>query len=137
MNCSAVFGLETFMQLSAARYVSIVGTEVVATPTSNDEAKTALKELRQKKKEFILRRRALSSQQKAARDAAVRAEGQSARKKQTGLFAVARRLFGKAKARKPKRDLAEIETDLAAVDEILFNLDSCMVQIEGRLLHQS
>ncbi len=124
------------MQLSAARFVSISGTEVHATPTSNDEAKTALKELRQKKKEFTLRRRALATQQKLARDAAIKAEGREPRAKKPGLFAVIGRLMGKAKARKPKRDLAEIERDLAEVDEILFNLDSCVVQIEGRLLHQ-
>lgn len=123
------------MQLSAARFVSINGTEVHATPLSNDEAKIALKELRQKKKEFGLRRRALAAQQKAARDAASKAQGTSQRKASGGMFASVRRLIGAAKARKPKLQLAEIEQELAAVDEILFNIDSCSVQIEGRLLH--
>ncbi len=122
------------MQLSSARFVSIIGTEVHANPASNAEGKIALRELRQKKKEFGLRRRALLSQQKAARDAAERAEGRPARAKKTGLFAAVGRLFRKAKARAPKRDLAEIDADLKAVDDILFNIDSCAVQIEGKLL---
>ncbi len=122
------------MQLSSARFVSIIGTEVHANPASKAEGKIALAELRQKKKEFALRRRALISQQRAAKDAAERAEGSPAQNKKRGFAAFVGRLFRKAKARTPKRDLTEIDADLAAVDEILFNLDSCAVQIEGKLL---
>jgi hypothetical protein len=122
------------MHVSPARFVSIVGTEVLATPTSKPEAKIALKELRQKKKEFQLRRRALMAQAKAAREAQARAEARPQRKKSGGFFAMVRKLFGKVKARKPKRQLAEIEAEIQATDEILYNLDSCTVQIEGRLL---
>ncbi|MGQ0457762.1 MAG: hypothetical protein ACT4OU_11940 [Hyphomicrobium sp.] len=123
------------MKLSEARFVSIVGTEVLATPTSAGDAKLALKELRQKKKEFGLRRRALLAQHKTAKAAAERAEGGSARQKQSGLVAALGRLVGRARAAKPKRDAAEIEADIAEVDEILFNIDSCAVQIEGKLLN--
>lgn len=121
------------MQISAARYISIIGTEVHAAVTSAAEGKTALKEIKQKKAEYGLRRRALLYQQKKAKTAAARAENPIPKKK-TGLWAGLRRLLGKAQARKPKRSLAEIDTELGAVDEILYNLDSCKVQIEGKLL---
>jgi hypothetical protein len=123
------------MKLSQARFVSILGTEVLANPSSAADAKLALRELRQKKKEFALRRRALIAQQKSAKAAAEKAEGGGARKRSSSVFAALGRLVGRARAAKPKRALAEIESDIGQVDEILFNLDSCAVQIEGRLLH--
>jgi hypothetical protein len=126
------------MQFSPTRFVTITGTEVLATPNSNAEAKIALKELRQKKKEYALRRRALLGQQKQARDAADKAlGGSSPRRKKSGLLSTLGMLVGRAKARKPKRDLVEIDADLAETDEILFNIDSCAIQIEGRLLNLS
>jgi len=125
------------MKLSPTRFVAIEGTEVRASPTSNAEAQIALKELRQKKKEFALRRRALLAQAKKARATAQRAEGTATQRKKQGFGALIGRLFRKAKARTPKRELAEIEADIQATDEVLWNIDSCAVQIEGRLLHQS
>jgi hypothetical protein len=122
------------MKLSAARFVSIDGTEVTANPRSKDEAKIALKELRQKKKEFQLRRRALLAQAKTAKENADRIEGRPARKTERGLVSTVGRMIRKAKARKPKQELAAIEDDIRTTDEILFNLDSCAVQIEGKLL---
>lgn len=121
------------MKLSEARFVSIIGAEVLASPASAADAKMALKEIRQKKKEFALRRRALVSQQKASKAAAERADGATSRRK-SGLFAALGRLIGRARAMRPRRELTEIEADLTQVDEILFNLDSCAVQIEGKLL---
>ena len=123
------------MKLHEARFVSIAGTEVHAMPASAADAKIALKELRQKKKEFALRRRALLSQARTAKSAAERAEGRSARRKPSGIISALKRLMGRARAAKPKRTLAELERDIAEVDEILFNLDSCAVQIEGKLLN--
>lgn len=122
------------MKLSEARFVSIVGTEVHANPASSAEARMALKELKQKKKEFALRRRALLAHAKAARVAAERAERPAKKRRSDSLVAVIGRLFRKVKARAPKRELAAIEADIHTTDEILFNLDSCAVQIEGRLL---
>ncbi len=124
------------MKLSPTRFVAIEGTEVRANPTSNAEAQIALKELRLKKKEFALRRRALLAQAKKARAAAQRAEGTPAQRKKQGFSAFFSRMFRKAKARTPKRELAEIEADIHATDEVLWNIDSCVVQIEGRLLQQ-
>ena len=122
------------MQFSSARFVSVIGTEVHANPSNNAEARIALKELRQKKKEFTLRKRALAAQAKSARDAAERAEGTPSQNKKRGIFAALGRLFRKAKARTPKKTLTELEADLTQADEILFNLDSCAIQIEGKLL---
>lgn len=122
------------MRLSPARYISILGTEVHAAVTTAAEGKAALKEIRQKKNEFGLKRRALIYQQKKAKAAAERAEGTPAERKKTGVVATLRRLFGKVQARKPKRSLGELEQQIHTVDEILFNLDSCKVQIEGKLL---
>ena len=122
------------MRLSPTRFISIAGTEVHAAVSNAADGKTALKEIKQKKSEFALKRRALVYQQKHAKAAAEKAEGAPTRKKSPGFFARIGRLFAKARAIKPKRSLAEIEAQILEVDEILYNLDSCRVQIEGKLL---
>ena len=122
------------MHLSPAPYISILGTEVHAAVTNAADGKTALKEIRQKKAEYGLKRRALLYQQKKAKAAAEKA-GSTPARKQSGLFAALRRMFAKARSAKPRKTLAQIENEIHAVDEILFNLDSCKVQIEGKLLH--
>ncbi|MEZ5899494.1 MAG: hypothetical protein R3D51_08370 [Hyphomicrobiaceae bacterium] len=125
------------MKLSPARYISILGTEVHAAVTTAAEGKSALKEIRQKKNEFGLKRRALMYQQKKAKVAAEKAEGGRTTRSKSGVFAAVRRLFGKVQARAPKRSIAELESQIHDIDEILFNLDSCKVQIEGKLLSLS
>ena len=125
------------MKLSPARYISILGTEVHAAVTTATEGKSALKEIRQKKNEFGLKRRALIYQQKKAKVAAEKAEGSRTSRNKSGVFAAVRRLFGKVQARAPKRSIAELESQIHDIDEILFNLDSCKVQIEGKLLSLS
>lgn len=122
------------MRLSSTRFISIAGTEVHAAVTNAADGKTALKEIKQKKSEFALKRRALLYQQKQAKAAADKAEGAPTRRKSPGMFARIARLFGKARAVRPKRTLAEIDAQIHEVDEILYNLDSCKVQIEGKLL---
>lgn len=122
------------MRLSPTRFISIAGTEVHAAVSNAADGKTALKEIKQKKSEYALKRRALLYQQKQAKVAAEKAEGSPAKKKKTGLIATLGRWFGKARAVKPKRTLAEIEAQIVEIDEILYNLDSCKVQIEGKLL---
>ena len=121
------------MNFSPARYISILGTEVHAAVDSPAEGKTALKEIRQKKAEYGLKRRALVYQQKKAKTAAETA-GKTSAKRQTGVIAAFRRMFAKARSAKPRKTLVEIESEIHTVDEILFNLDSCKVQIEGKLL---
>ncbi|HMN36266.1 MAG TPA: hypothetical protein PKD49_00945 [Hyphomicrobium sp.] len=125
------------MKLSPARYISILGTEVHAAVSTAAEGKTALKEIRQKKNEYGLERRALIYQQKKARAAVERAQGGRAGRKKTGVVATLRRMLGKAQARTPKRSVAELESQIHDIDEILFNLESCKVQIEGKLLSLS
>jgi hypothetical protein len=125
------------MNLSPARYISILGTEVHAAVTTAEEGKMALKEIRQKKNEFGLKRRALIHQQKMAKEAAERAQGTRTNRKKSGLIARLRRLFGLVQARAPKRSVAELESQIHDIDEILFNLESCKVQIEGKLLSLS
>lgn len=125
------------MKLSPAIYVSILGTEVHASVKTAAEGKSALKEIRQKKNEYALQRRRLLYQQRQAREAAERAQGSPRARKEPGLFAALRRMFGKVQARAPKRSVAEIDAQIHDIDEILFNLDSCKVQIEGKLLHMS
>jgi len=66
-----------------------------------------------------------------------KAEGSRATRNKAGVFAAVRRLFGKVQARAPKRSIAELESQIHDIDEILFNLDSCKVQIEGKLLSLS
>ena len=63
------------MRLSPTRFISIAGTEVHAAVTNAADGKTALKEIKQKKSEFALKRRALAYQQKLAKAAAEKAEG--------------------------------------------------------------
>lgn len=123
------------MRLSPTRFISIMGTEVHAAVTTAADAKTALKEIKQKKNEYALKKRALVYQQKKAKEAAERAEGPAALRRQTGLVATVRRLVGKVQARAPRRSLADLDAQITDIDEILFNLDSCKVQIEGKLLH--
>jgi len=123
------------MRLSPTRYITFLGTEVHAAVTTAAEGKTALKEIKQKKNEYGLQRRALVYQQKKAKAAAERAEGSTTQRRKSGVLASLRRLFGKVQARAPKRSLAELEAQIHDVDEILYNLDSCKVQIEGKLLH--
>ena len=125
------------MRLSPSRYISIMGTEVHAAVNTAAEAKAAIKEIKQKKNEFGLKKRALAYQQKKAKEAADRAEGSPAQRRKTGVLAAVRRLFGKVQARAPKRSLAELDSQIHDIDEILFNLDSCKVQIEGKLLHMN
>lgn len=123
------------MRLSPSRHISILGTEVRAEVKNAADGKTALKEIKQKKNEFALKRRALVYQQKKAKAAAEKAEGPVSERRRTGVFAAFRRLVGKVQSRAPRRSLADLETQIQDIDEILFNLDSCKVQIEGKLLH--
>lgn len=125
------------MRLSPSRYISILGTEVHAAVSTAAEGKAALKEIKQKKNEYALKKRALAYQQKRAKDAAERAEGKPAQRRKSGILASFKRMFGKVQARAPKRTVAELESQIHEIDEILFNLDSCKVQIEGKLLHLS
>lgn len=123
------------MQLREMRFARIEGTEVRVEVRSEKEARAAIKELRHKKKEVALLKRRIARQEASARRAIERAEDAAAREaRRRGLFAALRRVsraFGK---REPLPDLDAIRGELDKADEILHNLDSCIIQLEGRLL---
>jgi len=123
------------MQLREMRYARVDGTEVLVEVKSAAEAKAAIKELRHKKKELALLKRRLAKQEQRARRTIERAEEQAEREaRRRGLFATLRRVsraFGK---RPELPDIEVIQRDLEKADEILHNIESCIIQLEGRLL---
>lgn len=118
------------MQLTPMRFTTIEGTEVTVRVNSPREAKAAIKELRHRKKEVGLHRRALLRQMKAATKAEARAQRARGRGL-LGSLARARSLF---RSNKPLKDVEAIEQELHLMDETLHNIDVCIVQIEGKLL---
>jgi len=131
------------MQLAPMRYVKIEGTAVAVTVTSAIEAKAALKELRHKKREIRFLRSALLRRQKAARS-----DGSRRRRPASSLllrlFRGLRRLLAAgidvatlSRSERKQRSPAEIERELQWTDEVLHNLEGCILQIEGKLLRQT
>jgi hypothetical protein len=130
------------MQLASSRYVKFEGTTVVLAPQSTEEAKKALKELRHKKREFAWVKRSLLRQKKAAEARALRATRRKSRKKSwlmrlRGLIDVLTavpRLFTRVRA---NLNVADIERECLKIDEVQHNIDSAILQVEARLLHQT
>src|SRR5262249_22783174 len=130
------------MQLAASRYVTFEGTSVVLAPRSAEEAKKALKELRHKKKEFAWVKRSLLRQKKAAEARAARASRKKVRKKTwrtqlrgiIDMLTALPRLFTRARA---NIDIADIDRECRKVDEIQHNINSAILQVEGKLLQRS
>jgi hypothetical protein len=50
------------------------------------------------------------------------------------VLAALKRVSRVFRAKAPQRDLEAIGRDLEHTDEILHNIDSCIIQIEGKLL---
>ena len=131
------------MQLSETRFVTITGTDVAASVNSATEAKIAIKEIRQKKKEYAHIRKGLQRQVKALEKQARAARGKKAGKGRSFFDSVRATVtkvasvagaYGTATA---KMDLPRLEQQCAHTDEILHNLDSVLIQIEGKLLRFS
>ncbi|MCC7251330.1 hypothetical protein [Hyphomicrobium sp.] len=123
------------MQLREMRFARIDGTEVLVEVKSEKEARTAIKELRHKKKELALLKRRIMRQEVRARRTIERAEDAAEREaRRRGLFATLRRVSRAFRSREPLPDLDAIRRDLDKTDDILHNIDSCIVQLEGRLL---
>ena len=130
------------MQLAASRYVTFEGTSVVLAPRSAEEAKKALKELRHKKREFAWIKRSLLRQKKAAEARALRATRRKARRKTwlTRLRSLVHaltaipRLFTRVRA---NIDVADIDRECRRIDEIQHNIDSAILQVEAKLLHEA
>jgi hypothetical protein len=121
------------------RFTTIEGTEVTVKVNSPQEAKSAIKELRHRKKEIGLHRRALLRLERAAQKERARRErheSTEARRRRSLLASLAR-AAGFMRANKPRYDLDAIESELHQLDDTLHNIDVCIVQIEGKLLLHS
>ena len=123
------------MQLREMRFAKIEGTEVMVSVQSASEAKTAIRELKHKKKELNLLRKRMVKEQTQARRAIDRVERERAREaRKKGLLSTLKRVSRVLRSNKPERDLEAIERDLEHTDAILHNIESCIIQIEGKLL---
>ncbi len=123
------------MQPREMRFARIDGTEVLVEVKSATEAKAAIKELRHKKKELALLKRRITSQELRARRTVARAEDAARREaRRRGLFAALRRISRVFTRKKALPDLNGIRRDLEKTEEILHNIESCIIQLEGRLL---
>jgi hypothetical protein len=127
------------MQLAPMRYVKIDGTAVGVTVASATEAKTALKELRHKKREIKFLRGALLRRQKAARPEPGKRKRPASllRRLWRGVRALAAALIDVAtvsRSERKKRSPAEIERELEWTEEVLHNIEGCILQLEGKLL---
>jgi hypothetical protein len=123
------------MKLTPMRFTTIEGTDVTVQVGSADDAKRAIKELRHRKKEVGLHRRALLRQQKAAFKEQTRSQRASAeRAKRRGVIATVSRVASLFRKETPLYDLAAIEHELHMTDEVMHNIDACILQIEGKLL---
>ncbi|MBN8912581.1 MAG: hypothetical protein J0H65_11100 [Rhizobiales bacterium] len=123
------------MQLRQMRFARIDGTEVLVEVKSEAEAKAAIKELRHKKKEVALLKRRIGKQEVRARRTIQRAEDAAAREaRRRGLFATLRRVSRAFTKKDALPDIDAIRRDLEKTDEILHNIESCIIQLEGRLL---
>ena len=121
------------MHFREMRFAKIEGTEVMVEVRSAAEAKAAIKELRHKKKELNLVRRRMLKEQRAARRALDVAERERQARKR-GLLATLQRVSRVFRTTVPLRDVEAIGRDLDRTDDILHNIDSCIIQIEGKLL---
>ena len=124
------------MQLRTMRYAKIEGTEVMVQVNTPLEAKAAIKELRHRKKELGLLKKRLLRQQRDAEAAAAKKEASQNRKiKKGGLTSFATRV-SRVFSRTPAHaaDLTTIGSDLRNLEQVAHNIESCILQIEGRLL---
>jgi hypothetical protein len=117
------------------RFTTIEGTDVSVQVSSSADAKRAIKELRHRKKEVGLHRRALMRQQRAALKEQARAErANSERARRRGVIATMSRMASLFRKEAPLYDLDTIEQELQMTDEVMHNIDACILQIEGKLL---
>jgi len=131
------------MQLSETRFVKVEGTTVSATVTTAAEAKIAVKEIRQKKKEYAHIKKGLMRELKAA-ERIVNANNKKNKGKPRGLLSRVGAAMGSVAAfaggygiAQAKTDIPRLELECAQADEILHNLDTVLIQIEGKLLRMS
>lgn len=129
------------MELAATRFVKIEGNKVTVAVNSAEEARLAAKELRHKKKELAHIRRGLMRQKKAAEAIAARGKRRSKAPEGfwvrlgAGISALMASPYAYGNARKIM-DIPNIEKDCLKVEELLLSVDSCLLQIEGKLIHE-
>ena len=122
------------------RFAKIEGTTVSVDVTSAVEAKAALKELRHKKRELKFLRGALAKQHKKARPK----RGSKPKPPKSGFetflddvrWGIAAMVETKPKPAQPARKPtpAEIEREIKSLDEILHNIEGCILLLQGKLL---
>lgn len=128
------------MQLAALRFTKIEGTTVAVNVASAAEAKAALKELRHKKRELKFLRGALAKRHKAAKSKRPRKGKPEPSGVSTFLddirWGFGKMLDGKPEAAPAARQptLADIEQEMRSIDEIVHNIDGCILQLQGKLL---
>ncbi len=123
------------MQVREMRFARIDGTEVLVEVKSAAEAKAAIKELRHKKKELALLKRRIAAEEVRARRAAARDEAAAKREaRQRGLLAALKRISRAFGRKKSLPDVDRLRRDVEKTEEILHNIESCIIQLEGRLL---
>jgi hypothetical protein len=82
----------------------------------------------------LLKRR-VAAELKRARAAEAKAEKTADRnRRQKGFFAALGRLSSAFGSDDHSEDVERLEKDLIHTEEILHNIDSCIIQLEGRLL---
>ena len=131
------------MHLAPLRFTKIEGTAVSVSVTSAEEAKAALKELRHKKRELRFLRGALAKKRKAVRAKRPR-KGKPAKSGfQTflddvrwGLTTIVEQAPQSEHAQKRPAP-AEIDAELRRIDEVLHNIEGCILQLQGKLLARS
>jgi hypothetical protein len=128
------------VQLAPLRYTKIEGTTVAVNVTSAAEAKAALKELRHKKRELKFLRGALAKQHKATK-AKRPPKGKAGPSGVSTFFddmrwGFSKMLDGKPEPEMPARPptLAELEREMHSIDQIMHNIDGCILQLQGKLL---
>lgn len=131
------------MQLAPMRYSKIDGTSVSVSVNSAVEAKAALKELRHKKRELKFLRAALVRRLKSLpqREGGKRkAKPSLLRRTLRGIGWLLGALIELATVSKEQRRAMnpnEIARDLAGIDDLLHNIDGCILQLEGKLIARS
>ncbi|HXF54019.1 MAG TPA: hypothetical protein VNK52_07835 [Hyphomicrobiaceae bacterium] len=131
------------MELAPTRYVRIEGTEVTVAVTSAEEARAAIKELKHKKKEYAWLKKAITRQIQAVERSRKRMRPAKKTRGQTWLARVASVVDDLTRGPEIIRagvaagDLPAMRRECKKIDDILHNLDSAVLQVEGRLLHHS
>lgn len=129
------------MQLTSMKFAVIEGTEVKVAVRNAAEARAAIKELKLKRRELGLQKRVLSGKLKAATKKAAPPR-KSAKPSRSLTGSVLKGLGGVvvsvanvvAGAETPADTAKSLTRQLGDVEATVHNIDSCLIQLQGRLL---